>query len=96
MPTSGTISLFGLDGTNTLYAGLRHHRSVRRPTPTLSSAAPAMTASTSTAIRPRPGRLHHGNNALYATGVNATLPENVDTLQLFGSRSLDQYGSTIR
>ena len=26
-----------------------------------------------------------GNNALYATGVDATLPENVDTLQLFGS-----------
>ena len=45
-----------------------------------------MTVFTSTAIRPRSRTpTPRGNNTLYASGVNATLPENVDTLYLYGS-----------
>ena len=85
-PTSGTIALFGLDGTNTFMPAPAPPLSTAAPTPTRSSAALAMTASTSTAIRPAVTDAYtSGNNTLYASGVNATLPENVDTLYLYGS-----------
>jgi Ca2+-binding RTX toxin-like protein len=84
--TSGTISLFGLDGTNTLFAGSGTTNLYGGPdSNTLiggagndsfyvySDQTSVIDASTT------------GNNTLYATGVNATLPENVDTLRLYGS-----------
>ena len=52
-PTSGTIALFGLDGTNYFMPAPAPPLSTEGPTPILWSAAPAMTVFTSTAIRPR-------------------------------------------
>jgi Ca2+-binding RTX toxin-like protein len=86
VPTSGTIALFGLDGTNWLYAGSGTTALYGGPdTNYLYGGAgndsfyvySNQTTVTDTYIS--------GNNTLYATGVNATLPENVDTLYLYGS-----------
>ena len=84
--TSGTISLFGLDGTNTLYAGSGTTNLYGGPdTNTLVGGAgndSFYVYSNQTTVT---DAYTTGNNALYATGVDATLPENVDTLQLFGN-----------
>ena len=84
--TSGTISMFGLDGTNTLYAGSGTTNLYGGPDAnTLVGGAgndSFYVYSDQTSVL---DAYTTGNNALYATGVNATLPENVDTLQLFGS-----------
>ena len=84
--TSGTISMFGLDGTNTLYAGSGTTNLYGGPDAnTLIGGAgndSFYVYSDQTSVL---DTYTTGNNALYATGVNATLPENVDTLQLYGS-----------
>jgi len=84
--TSGTISLFGLDGTNTLYAGSGSTNLYGGPgANTLIGGAgndSFYVYSDQTSVL---DAYTTGSNTLYATGVNATLPENVDTLQLYGS-----------
>jgi Ca2+-binding RTX toxin-like protein len=86
VPTDGTIALFGLDGTNTLYAGSGTTALYGGPdTNTLVGGAGNdsfyVYSNQTTVI----DAYTTGNNTLYATGVNATLPENVDTLYLYGS-----------
>jgi Ca2+-binding RTX toxin-like protein len=84
--TGGTISMFGLDGTNTLYAGSGTTDLYGGPgSNTLIGGAgndSFYVYSDATSVQ---DAYTTGNNTLYATGVNATLPDNVDTLQLFGS-----------
>ena len=83
---SGTISLFGLDGNNTLYAGSGTTNLYGGPdTNTLIGGAgndSFYVYSDQTSVQ---DVYTTGDNTLYASGVSATLPENVDTLQLFGS-----------
>jgi Ca2+-binding RTX toxin-like protein len=86
VPTSGTISLFGLDGTNQLFAGSGTTYLYGGPeSNTLVGGAgddSFYVYSNQTTVT---DAYTTGNNTLYATGVNATLPENVDTLYLFGA-----------
>ena len=78
--------LFGLDGNNTLYAGSGTTNLYGGPdTNTLIGGAgndSFYVYSDQTSVQ---DVYTTGDNTLYASGVNATLPENVDTLQLFGS-----------
>ena len=84
--TSGTITMFGLDGTNTLYAGSGTTNLYGGPGTNLLLGGAGddnfYIYSDQTTIE---DIYTTGSNALYATGVNATLPENVDTLHLFGA-----------
>ena len=86
VPTNGTIALFGLDGTNYLYAGSGTTALYGGPdTNTLVGGASDdsfYVYSNQTTVT---DAYTTGNNTLYASGVNATLPENVDTLYLYGS-----------
>ena len=86
VPTNGTIGLFGLDGTNYLYAGSGTTALYGGPdTNTLVGGASNdsfYVYSNQTTVT---DAYTTGNNTLYASGVNATLPENVDTLYLYGS-----------
>ncbi len=86
VPTTGTIALFGLNGTNILYAGSGTTALYGGPdTNTLVGGAgndSFYVYSDQTTVT---DAYTTGNNTLYATGVNATLPENVDTLYLYGS-----------
>jgi Ca2+-binding RTX toxin-like protein len=86
VPTSGTISMFGLDGTNILYAGSGTTNLYGGPdSNTLVGGAgndSFYLYSNQTTVT---DAYTTGNNTLYATGANATLPENVDTLYLYGS-----------
>ena len=85
-PTSGTIALFGLDGTNYLYAGSGTTALYGGPDiNTLVGGAgddSFYVYSNQTTVT---DAYTTGNNTLYASGVNATLPKNVDTLYLYGS-----------
>jgi Ca2+-binding RTX toxin-like protein len=84
-PTVGHISLFGLDGTNTLYAGSGTTALYGGPgVNTLVGGAgddSFYVYSDQTTVT---DNYTTGNNTLYAIGVNFTLPENVDTLYLSG------------
>ncbi|HUB11908.1 MAG TPA: Hint domain-containing protein [Acetobacteraceae bacterium] len=84
--TSGTISMFGLDGNNTLYAGSGNTNLYGGPDAnTLIGGAgndSFYVYSDQTSVE---DAYTTGNNELYAVGVNATLPVNVDTLQLYGT-----------
>ena len=86
VPTNGTIALFGLDGTNILYAGSGTTALYGGPDAnTLVGGAgndSFYVYSNQTTVT---DAYTSGNNTLYASGVNATLPENVDTLYLYGS-----------
>jgi Ca2+-binding RTX toxin-like protein len=85
VPTSGTISLFGLDGTNTLFAGSGTTNLYGGPdTNTLVGGAGNDSFYVYSVHTTVSDTYTTGNNTLYATGVSATLPENVDTLSLFG------------
>jgi len=84
--TSGTISMFGLDGDNTLYAGSGTTNLYGGPdTNTLIGGAGNDSFYVYSYQTTVVDAYTTGNNALYATGVSVTLPENVDTLHLFGS-----------
>lgn len=86
VPSSGTISLFGLDGTNTLYAGSGVTRLYGGPdSNTLVGGAGDDSFYVYSEQTTVTDAYTTGNNTLYASGVNATLPENVDRLDLFGS-----------
>jgi Ca2+-binding RTX toxin-like protein len=84
--TSGSIALFGLDGTNTLYAGSGTTSLYGGPDAnTLVGGAgndSFYVYSTNTTVT---DAYTTGENTLYATGVNFTLPTNVTTLYLFGA-----------
>jgi len=84
--TSGTISLFGLDGNNTLYAGSGTTNLYGGPGTNILIGGAGNDSfyvySDQTSVE---DAYTTGNNALYATGVSFTLPKNVDTLQLYGS-----------
>jgi len=84
--TSGTISMFGLDGNNTLYAGSGTTDLYGGPGTNILVGGAGNDSfyvySDQTTVE---DTYTTGNNALYASGVNATLPENVDTLQLYGT-----------
>jgi len=86
VPTNGTISMFGLDGTNILYAGSGTTALYGGPDAnTLVGGAgndSFYVYSNQTTVT---DAYTSGDNTLHATGVNATLPENVDTLYLYGS-----------
>ena len=86
VPTSGTIALFGLDGTNILYAGSGTTSLYGGPgSNTLVGGAgndSFYVYSDQTTVT---DAYTTGDNTLYASGVDATLPENVDTLFLYGS-----------
>jgi Ca2+-binding RTX toxin-like protein len=84
--TIGTITMFGLDGTNTLYAGSGTTNLYGGPDTNLLVGGAGddnfYVYSDQTTVE---DSYTTGNNTLFATGVDATLPENVDTLQLFGT-----------
>jgi Ca2+-binding RTX toxin-like protein len=85
VPTTGTIAMYGLDGANTLYAGSGNTSLYGGPDGnTLYGGAgndSFYVYSDETSVI---DDYTTGDNTLFATGVNATLPENVDTLYLYG------------
>jgi Ca2+-binding RTX toxin-like protein len=83
--TSGTINLFGLDGTNTLYAGSGTTNLYGGPDDNTLVGGAGNDSFYVYSDHTTVVDAYTGNNALYATGVSATLPANVDTLHLFGS-----------
>jgi Ca2+-binding RTX toxin-like protein len=84
--TTGTIALFGLDGTNYLYAGSGTTALYGGPDTNILVGGAGDDSfyvySNQTTVT---DAYTTGSNTLYAIGVNATLPENVDTLYLYGS-----------
>lgn len=84
--TGGTIALFGLNGTNTLYAGSGVTALYGGPDAnTLVGGAGSdsfYVYSTATTVT---DAYTTSTNTLYATGVSFTLPTNVTMLYLYGS-----------
>jgi Ca2+-binding RTX toxin-like protein len=85
-PTSGVISMFGLDGTNTLYAGSGTTSLYGGPgTNTLVGGAGDDSFYVYNNQTTVTDAHTTGNNTLFAIGVSYVLPVNVDRIELFGS-----------